>query len=68
MTSRVHTDSTRQQLLLLKLRDAIADKEFAVSAANNDIAAYGGWQCDYYTGMRQADEAVRALVAELTTS
>ena len=48
-------------LLALKLRNAIASKEWIATAANGDVAKYGEFQCDYYTAMREADEEITAL-------
>ena len=54
-------------LLCLKLRNAIIDKEFCVASANNDIATYGKWQCDWSEGMREAEEEIQDIIKKLGT-
>jgi hypothetical protein len=49
-------------LLALKLRNAIASKEWITAAANVEVAKYGEWQCDWYTAMREAENEITALL------
>lgn len=48
------------QLILLRYRSAVADKEFAVACANHDTAKFGAWQCDWNKAMREAQEGIDA--------
>ncbi|MHB1799396.1 MAG: hypothetical protein ACYCUI_14035 [Vulcanimicrobiaceae bacterium] len=52
-------------LYLLRLRDAIADKEWTIAQANRQLHACGDWSCDWGIPMaaaqEQVDECVRAL-------
>lgn len=54
-----------EQLLLLKLRNAIADKEFVTAAANREITHYGEWQCDHAASQRFYEMQIDALIIEL---
>lgn len=57
--------SNSSVLLCLKLRDAIADKEWCIAAANHDTAKYGSWQCDWNEGMRAADKRIQEAITEI---
>ena len=49
-------------VLLLQLRNAIADKEFIIACANHDTAKYEAWQCDWYSEMRRLHEKIETLL------
>jgi len=51
-----------RELLLLKLRAAIVEKEAIIADANADIANVGSWRCDYSIGMVQMSNEIRELV------
>lgn len=55
---------THKQFLLLQLRNAIADKEWNIACANMETAR-GGWTCDWYEGMREADSRVQSLTQSI---
>lgn len=52
------------ELLLLKLRSAIASKEFFVSCANRDNDR-GGWSADWSEAVRVTDEEITSLISEI---
>lgn len=52
------------ELLLLKIRNAIADKEWQTACANMETAR-GGWTCDWHQGCIEADARLQAAVKEL---
>lgn len=50
---------TREQtmeILLLKLKSAITDKEMVKIRADHDLKRYGQWSCDYDGWMRDIQE------------
>ena len=49
------------QLRILRVRNAIADKEWITAAANHDVAKFGSWQCDWSEGIRDANRELHAL-------
>lgn len=53
------------ELLLLKLRNAIVDKEFCVVRANRDITQYGAWSCDYDDWMKHNNEEINKILKEI---
>ena len=57
-----------RELLLLKLRSAIADKEWATACANMGTARAGQWTCDWYKGIRDADAELRGIIEKLEAS
>ena len=52
-------------LLALRLRNAIVDKETCIACANHDTAKFGEWQCDWSEGMRIAQSEVDRLLSEI---
>jgi hypothetical protein len=58
-------NSDLSDLLCLKLRNAIADKEWCIAAANHDTVKYGSWQCDWYGEMRDADKRIQELITKV---
>lgn len=52
-------------LLLLKLRSAIADKEFVTAAANHETATYGEWQTDHYTEQMSCEQEIQNLINQI---
>lgn len=57
--------SYQLDFLLLKLRNAIADKEYLTMRANNDIAAYGQWQCNYDEGFAIHNNTINEIIEEI---
>ena len=55
----------RETKLLLKLRSAIADKEWITACANMDTARAGSWTCDWHEGMRQAQKEIDEILKKL---
>lgn len=54
-----------QQIVMLKLRNEIAKKEALTACANNDLATYGQWQCDWAEGFSETDKKIKELILEL---
>jgi hypothetical protein len=44
-----------REFLLLKIRNAIADKEWAAACGNMETARSGAWSCDWYQDIRRAE-------------
>jgi len=57
-------DQQKAEFYLLKLRSAVADKEFAVACANMENAR-GGWTCDWNADMGRAERAIDAAETAL---
>lgn len=47
---------------LLKLRNAIAQKEFITASANAELAWYEKWQCDWSITIRELNEEIARIV------
>jgi hypothetical protein len=47
-----------REVILLKLKDAIADKEWFTAAANHDTAKFGEWQCNWAEGIIEASSKI----------
>lgn len=56
--------STLNDLLYLKLRNEISKREALTACANNDLAMYGEWQCDWAEGFSQTDERIAKILSE----
>jgi hypothetical protein len=52
------------ELLALRIRSLIADKEMVTATANMNIAAYGSWRCDYASCHDEIDQQIQALFLE----
>ena len=52
------------ELLLLKLRAAIVQKEGYVACANQQLNQ-GGWLCDWQSYFRESDEVIQGIVHEI---
>ncbi len=48
-------------LVIFKLRELVSKREQLVSSANNDIAKYGEWQCDWSIGFNEIDKRIAEL-------
>ena len=55
-------NANEKELLLLELRNAIADKEWSISCANMETASAGAWTCDWQKGMREADAEIHKIL------
>jgi len=53
-----------REFLLLKLRSAIADKEWAIACANMETAR-GGWTCNWHSEMQAAHQEIETITALL---
>ncbi len=51
-------------LLILQLRNAIADKEWVIARANMETYR-GGWTCDWNEGIRKADESIQYAIEQI---
>lgn len=49
------------ELFMLRLRDAIADKEWITAQANHELNQ-GGWRCDWSIAMSQAQAQVDHMI------
>lgn len=52
-------------LLHLKLRSAIADKEWYIACANHDVARFDNWLCDYSQGIALAQSEIDSLLKQI---
>ena len=50
-----------REIFLLRLRDAIAEKEWITAQANHELGQ-GGWRCDWTIGMNQAQAQIDHFV------
>ena len=66
---RVNTNSAPdREVLLLRLRNAIADKEWTIACANKDsFLLEGVWSCDWHKDMREAQEEINWVLHQLDT-
>ncbi len=53
------------EVLVLRLRSAVADKEMVVNQANRDIQCYNGWSCDYNQWKRDCDDVIGGILNEI---
>ncbi len=53
-----------QELLLLKIRNAIADKEATIAYANMQTAKAGGWTCDWSEEIHLTSIRIDAMIKE----
>jgi hypothetical protein len=51
---------TIREIFLLRLRDAVAEKEWITAQANRDLSN-GGWTCDWTIAMGQAQAQIDHL-------
>jgi len=49
-----------REIFLLRLRDAIAEKEWIMAQANHELSQ-GGWRCDWTIGMAQTQAQIDHL-------
>ena len=54
-----------KEMLQLKIRSLIADKEMATATANLDLARGGQWQCDYNQWHRELNYEIEELMEKL---
>lgn len=52
------------ETLALKIRSAIATKEWYTAAANGDIANYGAWREDYRERINETEAEIERLFKE----
>ena len=50
-----------RHLLELRIRSAIADKEFVTAMANRDLQFGDGWRCDYAEWHREVSKEIEEL-------
>lgn len=51
----------QEKMILLRLRDAIAQKEWITAQANSDLCR-GGWMCDWEIPQQQAQAQIDQLI------
>jgi len=56
-----------RELLVLKIRSLIADKEMVTAQANLDIARGGEWRSDYADWHRHLDTEVQSLLEQASS-
>ncbi len=56
------------QIIQLKIRSLIADKEWATACANMETSSRGAWSCDWYQGVREAEQELEGLFEQLAAS
>jgi hypothetical protein len=56
----------KRQVLLLKIRNAIADKDMCVQCAHRDTN-YGGWTKDWKADAQEFSKSIDAWLTELET-
>ena len=54
-----------RELLLLKLRNAIADKEWSIACANMETARNGHWTSDWFAPVRNSEDALHGIIETL---
>lgn len=54
-----------KNILLLKLRNAIADKEFIIAQANMETSARGSWALDWHVAFLKADSRIDIILKSL---
>ena len=54
-------NTTSPELLALRFRSLIADKEMVTANANLDVARGGEWQSDHYAKYKEIDSEIKAL-------
>jgi hypothetical protein len=56
-----------EEIILLKIRNLIADKEMEVAIANKEMDL-GNWLCDHALIVRELDNEIQQLFKELETT
>ena len=54
-----------KETALLMLRNAIADKEWHIACANMETSRNGKWSCDWYEGIREAQQVIDRMRKQL---
>lgn len=57
--------TAKREVLLLELRNIIADKEWATACASMETADRDGWTRDWYEDIRRQEPRLRELFAIL---
>ena len=55
----------KREVLLLKIRNAIADKEWATACANMETARSGAWTCNWDHDWRESGQRLTEWFAAL---
>lgn len=53
------------EVLILKLRNAIADKEFVNACAINDVAKFGEWQFNYNESFNHYNYIINEVLKDI---
>ena len=53
------------ELLVLRFRNAIADKEFFTACANGETAKFGEWQSNWHSPMQEIEQEITDIRAEM---
>jgi hypothetical protein len=61
----IRHDTSKMDLLLLELRNAIADKEWVTANANRDIAVGGEWRLDWSEPMAEIETEIQGIIEEI---
>lgn len=54
-----------KELLLLRLRSAIADKEWVIAQANRETHHGDFWTCDWNQGVQDAESEIQSLIQQI---
>ena len=54
-----------REFVLLRLRNAISNKEWYIASANRDLALYGNWSCDWPSCISDASIEIEKICTEL---
>lgn len=57
--------ANEMEILVLRLRSAVADKEMVVNQAQRDVQCNDGWLCDYKTWQAECDVVISGLLNEI---
>ena len=57
--------ANEMEILVLRLRSAVADKEMVVNQANRDVQFYDGWSCDYKSWQAECDAVIAGILNEI---
>lgn len=64
LSQQSNATTTTNDWLLLRYRNAVADKEWAIACANMELSR-GGWTCDWSQDIREASIRIAKIEEEL---
>lgn len=54
-----------KEILILTLKNKIADKEWAIACANMETVSKGSWTCDWYKDIQNSDRELLEIIKKL---